>query len=592
MERLASIDGGDPALEQSFAALAFEEQRDETLGRWANDSEKRQARWDNVLTALSRMLDTNWRPSSAFLGRAFSAAPALARWRASEFLAQRNLLAAACALGETVPNDLPASQACSAWAELARWWVAQGDPDEAITRLDRAIDCAPSAISFSEPLFAALRARWLLTPEDQRATFEEQVSLRLGKLKHGRGQIAAAALIASLNGNDSLAAGKIAEAVRDLGNSNDESWAELIQQGGNQLEEWNLHRLARDLYRADLAKDSALLSMRGENFQDSTTELLIINQLVSADRTRVPYLLNEWLSRGVSERKLLDASVRIQQAGRAETAALLYQSLCERDPRNDGICAGILNLARIPLMRQHGISFLERLLAEESPEVGRAMIQMAGLRLAGILDEKGEYDRSLALLDRLGRGGALTKTLLFQHVQALRRAGRHREDLSELEKNSLLADSLEFVIPMAELYAAFGRERDPMPFWNAKPAALRPTGRSQRRSFANWPFSLAISTGPPPRRRFSARATPLPRPEIPLQIGTRSSATWSLARRLRRSAFAPAKVFSSWPTFQPPFAKSSSAASSESPRELPLSRQNSMSCEGNLRKNSGRGEIS
>ena len=460
MERLASIDGGDPALEQSFAALAFEEQRDETLGRWANDSEKRQARWDNVLTALSRMLDTNWRPSSAFLGRAFSAAPALARWRASEFLAQRNLLAAACALGETVPDDLPASQACSAWAELARWWVAQGDPDEAITRLDRAIDCAPSAISFSEPLFAALRARWLLTPEDQRATFEEQVSLRLGKLKHRRCQSAAAALIASLNGNDSLAAGKIAEAVRDLGNSNDESWAELIQQGGNQLEEWNLHRLARDLYRADLAKDSALLSMRGENFQDSTTELLIINQLVSADRTRVPYLLNEWLSRGVSERKLLDASVRIQQAGRAETAAMLYQTLCERDPRNDGICAGILNLARIPLMRQHGISFLERLLAEESPEVGRAMIQMAGLRLAGILDEQGEYDRSLALLDRLGRGGALTKALLFQHVQALRRAGCHREALSELEKNSLLAASLEFVIPMAELYAAFGRERD------------------------------------------------------------------------------------------------------------------------------------
>ena len=161
------------------------------------------------------MLDANWRPSSEFLTRVFAYSPALPRWRASEFLAHKKLCRTACALGENVPDALPASQACSAWIELARWWIAQCDPEEAITRLDRAIDCAPSSLSFSEPLFAALRARWLLTPESQRAAFELDVIARLRTSKHRRSEIAAAALIASLKGDDSLAAERIAEIVRD-----------------------------------------------------------------------------------------------------------------------------------------------------------------------------------------------------------------------------------------------------------------------------------------------------------------------------------------------------------------------------------------
>jgi predicted Zn-dependent protease len=463
IERLASREGASAAVEQGFAALALEEEEDGRLGRWASASAKGQARWESVLAVLSRMLEANWRPSSEFLIRLFAYAPALPRWRASELLAQKSLLRTACALGETVPGALPASQACSAWIELARWWIAQCDPEEAITRLDRAIDCSPSSLSFSQPLFAALRARWLLTPESQRSAFEEEVAARLRTSKHQRCERAAAALIASLKGDDSLAAERIAEVVRDLGTSDDESWAEFVQQGGNKLEEWNLHRLARDLYRNDLARDSALLSMRGENFHDSTTELLILNQLVSAKSNRIPYLLNEWLARGASDRKLLDAAIRLQHSGRAETAAAIYKSLCERNPRNEGICAGILNLTRIRLMRKPGAAYLERLLAEEFPGLGRAMIQSAGLKLAGILDEEGEYDRSLALLNRLGRDDALNKPLLLQHIQALRRSGRHREALAELEKNPFLAASPEFTIPLAELYAAFGRERDAYP---------------------------------------------------------------------------------------------------------------------------------
>jgi hypothetical protein len=136
----------------------MEEEEEEVLRRWASDPEQAPARWENMLAALSRMLEANWLPSADFLARLFTQAPALVRWQAAEALFNRNLLRAACALGETVPDALPPSQACSAWIELAKWRIALCDPNGATARLDRAIECAPSAIAYGEPLFALARA--------------------------------------------------------------------------------------------------------------------------------------------------------------------------------------------------------------------------------------------------------------------------------------------------------------------------------------------------------------------------------------------------------------------------------------------------
>ena len=124
IERLASTEDTTAAFAQGFAALALEAGEDGRLGEWAAGLGEGQARWESVLIAFSRMLEANWRPPPAFLARLFAGAPALQRWQASESLAQRNLLPTACVLGETVPGSLPASQACSAWIELARWRIA------------------------------------------------------------------------------------------------------------------------------------------------------------------------------------------------------------------------------------------------------------------------------------------------------------------------------------------------------------------------------------------------------------------------------------------------------------------------------------
>jgi tetratricopeptide (TPR) repeat protein len=460
IERLTFSEQSSAGLEQSFAALAMDVEADDALRRWISNSEQPQAKWDSILAALVRMLEANWRPSGDFLSRLFAQAPALTRWQASEALASKNLFRAACTLGESVPDALPASQACSAWIELARWWIALCEPDEAVGRFDKAIESAPSAISFGEPLFLALRARWMLTPDQDKGTFEGNVAVRLKASKHPRCERAAAALISSLKGDHAAAAEKLAEMFPSFGSSDDESWSQLVQQGGNQLEEWNLHRLARDLYRNDLARDSALLSLRGENFRDATIGRFILNQLVSAETHEIPYLLNEWVARGATDRELLDAVIRLQHSGRVEAAAVVYKKLCDRNPRNEGIRSGILNLIQARLLQEPGTAFFERLLAEEYPGLGRAIIQTAGLRLAAILDEDGKYERSLAILKRLGREGPLNKALLLRHVQALSKMGRHQEALSELEASPLLAASADFTGPMVELYLGLGREQD------------------------------------------------------------------------------------------------------------------------------------
>ena len=109
-----------------------------------------------------------------------------------------------------------------------------------------------------------------------------------------------------------------------------------------------------------------------------------------------------------------------------------------------------------------------------------------------MLDEDGEYDRSLALLNRLVRGVILNKALLFQHIQALRRAGRHREALGELEGNPLLASFPEFTVPLAELYAACGRERDAFALLEREARSGSPADGPRQSNFANSPWRSTI----------------------------------------------------------------------------------------------------
>ncbi len=459
MKRLVDAENSAPALEQAFASTAMEDGQGVALAQWASaNAEKSVGRWDNVLAALARMLDAGWRPSGDEAATLFAPAPALKRWQAAQAFATRNLHRIACLLGESVPAELSSSQALSAWMELSKWHLALRDPDGTIARLDQAIAAAPPAVSFAHLLFGAIRARWLLTPPDERAAFEEKLSAHWQAVKHPGGERASRALFFALKGNHDAAAKEMAALFAGLGVTEEESWSELVQQGGVQLEEWDLHRLARELYRQDLARDPALLAMRGENFRRSTESQFIFNQLAAAGPYNTRYLLNEWQARGATDEELLQAVNRLQQSGRWKTATEVFTKLCGRDPRNEAVGAAIITLSSVPSLRKPAMDYLERLLAGDHTLLGRPLIQNAAVRLAGLWEEEGKPERSLALFERLES----ERALVGPRVQILCRMGKFRQAVELLEKHATGSPPADgkISLPLAELYAGLGRERE------------------------------------------------------------------------------------------------------------------------------------
>ncbi len=497
MEKRLDTEKSGDSEQQAFAALALEAGATGQLGKWASvDPGKSDVRWQNVFAALSRMPGDRLRTGADALNQLLTHAPALRRWQACQILASRNHLRLACALAEGVPDLFPASQAPAAWLELAGWHIELRDPDAAVVRLDRAIAASPVSIAFSDPFFAAIRARWLLTPEGERETFERKIFVPLRDGGHHGAEAAAHALIAALNGRDAEAASQMNAVFANAGG--DADWRDLVNGGGARLEEWQLHRLARDLYRADLDRDAALLAMRGENFRRLTEGMFVLNQLAAADREEVPYFLNEWLARGASDEELLQAFLRLHQSGRTETAAIVFDRLCSRDPRNESVCGGILNFLPVPAFRRSASAYFERLVSGDYAPIARAMVQNAGLRQVQLLEQDGEEERAQALLARLRRDDTVNRALLFEHVRGMNRAGRHREALAELESSAaFLASSPGFAIPLAELYSAFGKDREAQAILERE---ARNAGSPDRLAAADRLSQLAVQSGDPARR--------------------------------------------------------------------------------------------
>jgi len=461
IEKLPLESEAREAAGQAYAALVIEAGEGERLAKWASaDPSRLDGRWDMVSAALSRLLETGWRPDGP---EVFAGAPAIKRWQLCGVLASRNLYGAACALGEGIPGELPdssdagTSPASAAWLEFARWKIALRDPDGAVACLDRAIACAPPSVSLGGPLHAAIRARWLLTPKDLRGNFETDLRERLTAAGTPGRTEAAAALLAALKGDHSAAAAELAALFAVPGISGE--WGEFIQQAGAQLEEWNLPRLARELYRRELARDRALLSMQGQDFRRQTENLLIANQLTWARREGMPYLLKEWAARGAGNDELLRLADRLKRSARSDRAAAVLAALSDRDPRDESVKAGLLAFVDDPVTRPVAAAHIEKLLAEPRPGPGQALVQNAALRLAAMWEQAGDYTRCLALLDRMRDGGLAHRALVQQRVRVLCALGRHREALEELESQARVLPSAGpgLSLSLAGLYAGFDR---------------------------------------------------------------------------------------------------------------------------------------
>lgn len=531
IEALTEEAEASPASEQIFAALTLVEGKSQAhrLIRWAGDESEETirgaTRWSQAGEAFGRLVRAGWEPDADVCEEVFRAAPALERWQVARELAGLRRYRLAVRLGETVPDDLSPSQAAAAWLEISHWWTALRNPDRVLASLDRALAVAPLAVGYDNVFFSALRARWLLTLPDDRPKFVQSLSPLWSPSARPAAEAAARALLAALAGQFPEAEEQLVRLFARREEMADWERAQELQSGGARLEEWNLPRFARAFYRQDLARDPVIVAMHGVNFRPATEAMFIANQLENADPKSVPYLVNEWIARGVSDEELLHAAGRLQQSGHEEASLRIFANLTARSPRSLQVVIGIVNMTLSPQYAQVARPFLEGLLGEINDKIPPAVTLGAALRVAGLLEREGDSEAALGLLERLAVASPSLPGVTLPRVQLLLSMARFPE-AQNLLKNAVAGSTVPepgLLRLLVELSVGFGREQEARA-WLEKfpsvPVAERTGAETRLRD-------LLVSAGP----------STLPKP-------VRSDAEWvRMLEILDQSADEPEKRF-------------------------------------------------
>ncbi len=423
-------------------------------------SENLNARWKSLKTALSFLMERGWQPPKEFMTLAVTA-PAAARWEICRVLATQGQCRLACWLGEGIPDQFPAAQAAQAWIDIGTWRLNLRQPDAAREAFDKALALSPGDISYARPFFAALRARWMLTPPGEREAFERQmVELGAATRRPGCSQ-ATEAFLAALAGDNDRAAHLVADACRVARGAEDSSWTDMVQQGAGQLERWGMNRFARDLYRANLEEDKALAVLRGEDFSHASTAMLVVNRLVNDEHTSASYLAGEWSAGGARTEDVLQAIRQLLAASQGGRAAVLIDFLAAQPSLDDTAIITLFTFTGERRVRDSLSRLVLNALDSGAAIPVRIAASHAALRLAIGNQQDGRTEDELALFRRISGPAAMSPVFNLQYAQSLIGLGRHREALAVLESAMTTSpDPGPFVLNFADLLARFGRERE------------------------------------------------------------------------------------------------------------------------------------
>ncbi len=458
---------------ENFAALAIASGRGTLLAEWAaTDPEEAAEAWKAAVSGFGFLLDQNWIPHEETLQGLSAKAPAIVRWGICQQLASHGYYSMACHLGRNVPEQLPHSMATQTWVEFAGWRMALRQPSAAREALDRALDVEPETASYTEPIFGALRTRWLLTSKDARPAFEKQMAERLKSFPSEK-RASAAALLSALHGDDEDASSHLDTLFARIDFSAGGTWADAIQQGGRVLEQWNLNRLARDLYRHYLNLDAALLTLDGENFQKETENFLVQNKLLTVEESSMPYLLTMWKVRGASQEDLLQTARRIAGAGSSQKAGIIVNRLDKEYPASDSVASGVLAYFQDQDQQASLQEYIQRILMSPGSSLSKTMAANAALRLAVSYQQSGNYSASLRLLDSIKKEKRTAVAASLRQAQLLRDLGRFPEAIAVLEQ-APDRDGGTTALFLAELYANTGREPEARRLLMAQLEATKP----------------------------------------------------------------------------------------------------------------------
>ncbi|GAT32747.1 tetratricopeptide repeat-containing protein [Terrimicrobium sacchariphilum] len=427
----------------------------------AQPADHRAARWKSFQTALTFLLEKGWQPPSKELTTLISSAPASARWEICRALASQGQGRLACWLAESIPASFPSEQAAQAWIDIGTWRLNLRQPDAARQAFDNALALSPGDISYSRPFFAALRARWMLTPPAERAAVEKKILQQAVATRKPGFPEAVEAFFAALAGNYEKAGQLLEEVFQASRGAQDASWTDIVQLGGSQLERWGMNRLARELYRTSLESDRALAVLRGEDFSHGAMSMLVQNRLINDDHTSAAYLAGEWSAGGARVEDVLQSVRQLLAASQGARAAFLIDFLAAQPALDDTSVITLFTFTGEKRARESLRGLVLKALESGSSVPLRIAATHAALRLAIGSQQDGATDEELALMQRISGPGAMSPAFNLQYAQALTRLGRHREALAVLEAATAMApDPGPYIMNLAELLAWFGRERE------------------------------------------------------------------------------------------------------------------------------------
>ena len=457
LERLSAADPTDSALKNAFTWLGLQTGQFARLGTWMNARERSAAERDFLLVALDRYLQTHGRKlDPTLVPGLFAQASQNRLWDAAKVFEKRARLREAAALGQRV-FDAVSTQRAPYGADLARWYLRLGDTARARRILEQSAQT--TADSFDAPVYAALRATWLLLAPADRPAFTESYLRGLDATTHPLHRAIAGVLLHGLAGTEAAARADL-ERLASLGamanvNSDDSvtsgarRWAFLLS-AGLRLSKWKLEPLAATLWERALA-DDALIALEGEPALEIAREVRRRLQALRIMATNSPEAARESIeafARVSSRDSLVLLGETLDQAGDDAHAVLVYRQLWEEDPGNAQLLRALLAACRAARDIDTAELAFTRLVEGGLLRGNEVAQQENLLQLADFLDSEERGERARVLLTSAAAQSPRDSRLALRLAQLCERHGHPAEAIATYRR-VLLAEPRNFAAQLA-----------------------------------------------------------------------------------------------------------------------------------------------
>jgi lipopolysaccharide biosynthesis regulator YciM len=443
LELRIARDPGELQYKKDFIWLALQTRQFARLGAWIAAPERATAERDFLPVALDQQLESHGRQvDPALLAGLFAHASQSRLWEGAKIFEKRGRLREAAQLGQRV-FDAVSTQRAPYGADLAGWYLRLGEIDRAREVLARSI--RTTADSFDAPVFATLRASWLLLAPDERPAFAETYLAGVDVRAHPLHHAIASVLLHGLAGAEAAARADL-ERLATLGAMAGDSLDENVPSGGRRwtflrsagirLISWKLEPLAALLWERALA-DDALIELEGEPALETAREVrrrLHALRIAGAPSPEAALEIVEAFVRVASKDGVLLLGETLGSVGAPLQAVIVHRQLWEADPGNAQMLGSLVDACRAAQDTETAEEAFTRLI-EGGLFRGNEVAQQDNLlKLTDLLEGGGRSERARVLLASAVEQSPRDSRLALRYAQLCERGGHPAEAIATYQR--------------------------------------------------------------------------------------------------------------------------------------------------------------